>query len=61
MCGRFALYAPASAIAEVFGLDLPEVPLLAPRYNLAPTDPVLGVHRHYGTDQIRQRSQSLRP
>jgi len=43
MCGRFALYAPASTIAEVFGLDLPEVPLLAPRYNLAPTDPVLGV------------------
>lgn len=45
MCGRFALYAPASTIAEVFGLDLPDVPLLAPRYNLAPTDPVLGVRR----------------
>jgi len=43
MCGRFALYAPASTIAEVFGLDLPEVPLLTARYNLAPTDPVLGI------------------
>lgn len=51
MCGRFALYAPASTIAEVFGLDLPEVPLLAPRYNLAPTDPVLGIRASVGARQ----------
>lgn len=35
MCGRFVQATPGEVIAEVFGL--PEVPRLAPRYNLAPT------------------------
>jgi putative SOS response-associated peptidase YedK len=38
MCGRFALDAPAEALATLF--DLPEAPVLAPRYNIAPTQPV---------------------
>jgi putative SOS response-associated peptidase YedK len=38
MCGRFTLRAPASVIAEQFSLF--EVPLLKPRFNIAPTQPV---------------------
>lgn len=44
MCGRFALYAPASDIAEVFGVD--ELPEIVDRYNIAPTDPVLGIRAY---------------
>ena len=41
MCGRFSLFTPAPALAEAFGLaSFPEV---APRYNIAPTQPVLAV------------------
>lgn len=47
MCGRFTLTAPAEMVAEHYQLS--ELPLLAPRYNIAPTQPVaavrLGVHR----------------
>ncbi len=35
MCGRFALTASASTLAEVFGL--PVLPEVLPRYNVAPT------------------------
>ena len=35
MCGRYSLSAPGDLLAEVF--DLPDVPSLAPRYNVAPT------------------------
>ena len=38
MCGRFLLTTPAATVAEVFGLD--EAPALAPRYNIAPGQPV---------------------
>jgi putative SOS response-associated peptidase YedK len=38
MCGRFTLRAPAADVANYF--DLPEIPLLEPRYNVAPTQPV---------------------
>jgi putative SOS response-associated peptidase YedK len=38
MCGRFTLRAPASAVAEQFSLL--ELPLLEPRYNIAPSQPV---------------------
>ncbi|MGD1147424.1 MAG: SOS response-associated peptidase [Thermoanaerobaculaceae bacterium] len=41
MCGRFTQAAPGEVIAELF--DLPEVPKLAPRYNIAPTQDVAGV------------------
>jgi putative SOS response-associated peptidase YedK len=41
MCGRFTLFTPASRLAEVF---LPgEVAAVAPRYNIAPGQPVLAV------------------
>ncbi len=38
MCGRFNQTATGEEIAEAFGLD--EVPELAPRYNIAPTQPI---------------------
>jgi len=41
MCGRFSLTASGEELAEVFGLD--EAPDLAPRYNIAPTQPVATV------------------
>lgn len=41
MCGRFTLIAPGETIADHFGL--PEAPQLAPRYNIAPTQPIAAV------------------
>ena len=38
MCGRFVLNASPEEIAALFGLA--QAPLLAPRYNIAPTQPV---------------------
>lgn len=38
MCGRFALTAPASRVAEVFAVDV--LPEILPRYNIAPTQDV---------------------
>jgi putative SOS response-associated peptidase YedK len=38
MCGRFSLNASPEQLAERF--DLPEAPTVAPRYNIAPTQPV---------------------
>ena len=38
MCGRFTLRAPASVVAAQFGLF--EMPPFAPRFNIAPTQPV---------------------
>lgn len=37
MCGRFGLFSDPPTIAECF--NLPEVPELRPRYNIAPTQP----------------------
>lgn len=43
MCGRYTLTVPGETVAEVF--DLPSVPELSPRYNIAPTQdaPVIRV------------------
>lgn len=49
MCGRFSLIAPGEAVAEFF--DLPETPFLAPRYNIAPTQPVAAVRVNRDTKQ----------
>jgi putative SOS response-associated peptidase YedK len=45
MCGRFALYTPPARIARYFGATLGESVdgERAPSWNVAPTDPVLGV------------------
>lgn len=41
MCGRFSLTAEADELAELF--DLPELGAFPPRYNIAPTQPILTV------------------
>lgn len=46
MCGRFVQATPGEVIAEVFGLS--EVPQLAPRYNLAPTQQAAVVRAEAG-------------
>lgn len=38
MCGRFTLTAPPDQLASLF--DLPQEPVVVPRYNIAPTQPV---------------------
>jgi putative SOS response-associated peptidase YedK len=43
MCGRFILTGSGEEVAEAFGLD--EAPALLPRYNIAPSQPVLVVRQ----------------
>lgn len=49
MCGRFTLRAPASTVAEQFGLL--DVEPLQPRFNIAPTQSVAAVRRVPESDQ----------
>jgi putative SOS response-associated peptidase YedK len=51
MCGRFTLTVSADTIADFFGLA--EVPVLSPRYNVAPTQSVLAV-RHISAEAERE-------
>lgn len=41
MCGRFTLITSGSDLAGMFGID--EIPAIAPRYNIAPSEPVVAV------------------
>lgn len=41
MCGRFTLFAPGNVLARMFGIE--DAPVLAPRYNIAPSQPVVSV------------------
>ncbi len=43
MCGRFTLRATREELAALFQLPMEQVPPWVPRYNIAPTQPVLGV------------------
>ena len=54
MCGRFTLTATPEQLADLF--DLPEAPVVVPRYNIAPTQPV-GVVRL--DPQSKQREWAL--
>jgi putative SOS response-associated peptidase YedK len=47
MCGRASLPASADDLEEAFGLDEP-LPALVPRYNIAPTQPLLAVRQEPG-------------
>lgn len=47
MCGRFNLTATEKEVAEQLGLT--EIAVLAPRYNIAPTQPVAAVRLHPGS------------
>lgn len=47
MCGRFTLTATADELRQLFDLaDSPVLAKLAPRYNIAPTQPVVVVREH---------------
>lgn len=50
MCGRFVQATPGEVVAGVFGLDA--VPHLAPRYNVAPTQPVAAVRARDGKREL---------
>lgn len=47
MCGRFALITPGEALAEQF--QLRDIPTVAPRYNVAPTQPVAAIRLNHRT------------
>lgn len=49
MCGRFALAATGEEVAEHY--QLPEVPFVVPRYNIAPTQPVAAVRMDRSGDR----------
>ncbi len=61
MCARFNQTASGEAVAEAFGLD--EVPDLAPRYNVAPTQPicVVGAQARTGRRGIAPLTWGLVP
>ena len=47
MCGRFTLTVDPDELLDAFpGMTLPSQPMLAPRYNIAPTQPVAVVANH---------------
>jgi putative SOS response-associated peptidase YedK len=50
MCGRYASFLPAEAIARIFGTVNP-LPNLAPSWNVAPTQDAAVVRRHRETGQ----------
>lgn len=52
MCGRFTLRAPASVVAEQFGLF--ELEPFTPRFNIAPTQPVAAVRLAAGDGEARR-------
>jgi putative SOS response-associated peptidase YedK len=59
MCGRYALTAPASTIAEVFQVDV--LPDVLPRYNIAPTTEVPGVILEDGARKLANFRWGLIP
>ena len=59
MCGRFTLKTPVEVLADFFGLE--EMPDLTPRYNIAPTQPVVTVLVLTGDRQFRLMRWGLVP
>ena len=61
VCGRFNQTASGEEVAEAFGLD--EAPELAPRYNIAPTQPiaVVGVQPKTGRRGLASLTWGLVP
>lgn len=56
MCGRFTLKTPAPVLLGLF--DLPDAAALPPRYNIAPTQPVVVVRNapaHPGRELVQMR------
>ncbi|MBM4384602.1 MAG: SOS response-associated peptidase [Deltaproteobacteria bacterium] len=59
MCGRFTLTRSAAEVAEHFGLEA--APVLVPRFNVAPTQPVLAIRAPLGTREAVQLHWGLVP
>ena len=57
MCGRFTLRVPASVVAEQFAIL--EVPELAPRFNIAPTQAVAAVRMAVSSAASRRPEREL--
>jgi len=53
MCGRYTLTTPDELIAEAFGMAETELPELAARYNIAPSQDVAAVDRPAGSNRLR--------
>ena len=51
MCGRFTLIATAQDLAEEFEVEIYKDKLLSPRYNIAPSQPILAI----GQNEARKR------
>ena len=49
MCGRFSLTLPVEAMGRLFGFPPDAAPELAPRYNIAPSQPVAVIRRRDDT------------
>ncbi|TFE72915.1 SOS response-associated peptidase [Methylacidiphilum caldifontis] len=49
MCGRFSLHTPPKVIKQVFNLEL--LPEIQPRYNIAPSTPILVVRKIDGKNR----------
>lgn len=60
MCGRFHLKKPGEALRQLFGLG-PERPPEEPRYNIAPTQPILAVREAGGGPEIFRPHWGLVP
>lgn len=63
MCGRFTLKTPVQKIVAAFEVagDLPLFDQLPPRYNVAPTQPVLAVELREGRRRLTQLRWGLVP
>lgn len=59
MCGRYAATTPASAIAEIFKVDV--LPDVLPRYNVAPTQSVIAVVADAGKREMKRFRWGLAP
>lgn len=59
MCGRYALTAPASKVAEVFEVDI--LPEILPRYNIAPSQDVPVLLSSDGVRSCRMMRWGLLP
>jgi len=50
MCGRYTVAVDPQLLAERFGVGLPDE--VVPRFNVAPTDPVLAVTRRHDEREL---------
>lgn len=57
MCSRYAFKSPAAEVALHFGVDA--VPEIAPRYNIAPTQPILIIRQPWQQPDAKREAASV--